>query len=53
MRVESRVSLRVESPGFGVEGCEFAVFRIQDLVSVCSECSVSGQELRVGFRVES
>ncbi len=44
---EFRVSSRVESPGFGVEGCEFVVFRVQDLVSGCSECSVSGLELRV------
>ena len=32
VRVEFRVSLRVESPGFGVEGCVFAVlgFRVWD-----------------------
>ncbi len=45
VRVEFRVSLRVESPGFGVEGCVFAVFRVKDLVSSCPECSVSVHEL--------
>ena len=56
--VEFRVCLRVESLDFRVEGCEFEglrflFFRVQDLVLGlgCSECSVSGHELRVGLGV--